>query len=169
LLTGQQYSIRKEFTANAESRKQKPAQAEKVPQLQRLTRKYTSQVLQPQRITRSTSGTHRGVSRVPPGHGRQDTGRGRKDEGRRKREKTVLKVRQNQTTTRSTGERHQSTTWVRPPLAASNSGTSSVSGRANVRVRPNISRPPASQGSRGRSPSLRRLRLRGRADRVGAV
>lgn len=163
-LTGQQYSIRKEYVAHAKSIKHKTAQTAEVPHLQRITRKYKSQVLQPQRVTRSTSGTHGGIAGAPPGHSRRYTGRGSRSEGRRRneagtkqREKTALQVRQTQTTTRSTGERYRSTTWVGLRQSASNSGTFPVSGRASVRARPNISRRPASQGSRGHSPSLRSL------------
>jgi hypothetical protein len=163
-LTGQQYSIRKEYAASPAARMRKARATTKTLQPQRVTTKYNSQVSQPQRFARSTPGTHRGVSGVPPGHSRRYTGRAGKDEGRRKneerrrpKEKTALLVRQSQTTTRSTGERYRSTTWVGPRQSASNSGTFPVSGRASVRPRPNISRRPASQGSRRRSPSLRSL------------
>ena len=163
-LTGQQYSIRKEYAANPAARMRKAPATSKMLQPQRVRRKYKSQVPRPQRFARSTPGTRRGVSGMPPGHRRRYTGRasqnegGRKnEEGTRQREKTALQVRQSQTTTRSTGERYRSTTWVGPRQSASNSGTFPVSGRASVRTRPNISRRPASQGPRGRSRSVRSL------------
>ena len=163
-LTGQQYSIRREYGANTDARGQKTGLTAKVPQLQRVRRKYKSQVLQPQMFARSTSGLHRGISRIPPGHRRRYTGRGSRSEGRRTNEaarrpgkRTTLEVRQPQTTTRSTGERYRSTTWVRLRQPASNSGAFPVTGRASVRARSNISRPPAGQGSRKRAPSLRSL------------
>ena len=163
-LTGQQYSIRKEYGANPAARMQRKQPTAKVPQLQRVMRKYKSQVRQSQRFARSTPGTHRGVSDMPPGHRRRYTGRAsknegsrRNEEGTRQREKTALQVRQNHTTTRSTGERYRSTTWVGLRQSASNSGTFPVIGRSSVRARPNISLPPASQGSRRRSPSVRSL------------
>ena len=52
-LTGQQYWVRKD-SAHAKV-KVKPTKAKTAPQ-----------VLKPQRVARSTSGTHRGLSRVPP-------------------------------------------------------------------------------------------------------
>ena len=163
-LTGQQYSIRKEYAANPAARMRKAPATSKMLQPQRVRRKYKSQVPQPQRFARSTPGTRRGVSGMPPGHRRRYTGRASKNEGSRRneagtrqREKTALQVRQSQTTTRSTGERYRSTTWVGLRQSASNSGTFPVSGRASVRPRPNIFRRPAGQGSRGRSPSVRSL------------
>jgi hypothetical protein len=159
-VTGQQYSIRTEYAASAAASMKKTPPTAKVPQLQRVTRKYKSQVPQPQRFTRSTLGLHWGISTVPPGYVHRGTGRGRKSEGSRKTEagrrpgkRTTLAVRQHQTTTRSTGERHRSTTWVGRRQSATNSGTFPVNGRASVRASPNISRRLASQGSRGRSPS----------------
>ena len=161
-LTGQQYSIRREYAANTNARLQQPEGTAKVPQLQRVTRKYKSQVPQPQRLTRSTPELHRGRSGTTPGHSRRNTGRGGRSEGTRKngerrkqRKQTALEVRQDQTITRSTGERYRSPTWVRPRQATSNSGTFHVSGRARVLASPNLSRPPARRGSRGRSTSSR--------------
>ena len=163
-LTGQQYSIRKEYAANPAARMRKPPATSKMLQPQRVARKYKSQVPRPQRFARSTPGTHRGVSVMPPGHSRQYTGRasqnegsGRHEEGTRQRERATLHVRQNQTTTRFTGERFRSTTWVGLRQSAANSSTSPVTGRASVRPRPNISRGPAGQGSRRRSLSVRSL------------
>ena len=163
-LTGQQYFVGKECAAKAGGGKRKVTMMiAKVPQSQRLTQGTHLQVPQPQRVTRGTWGPHRGSSGITPGNSRRDTGRGSKNKGRRKneagrrqRKKTALKMRQNQTTARSTGERYRSTIWVGPRQSASNSGTFPVSGRASVRARPNISRPSASQGLRGRSPSRRR-------------
>ena len=44
--------------------------------------KKAKKALQTQGFSRSTSGTRRGISRVPPGHSRRDTGRASKKEGR---------------------------------------------------------------------------------------
>ena len=82
LLTGQQYSIRRQYAANADVRLRQPEGTAKVPQLQRVTEKYKSQVPQPQRLTRSTPGLRRGMSGTPPGHSRRNTGRGSRSEGR---------------------------------------------------------------------------------------
>ena len=93
-LTGQQYSIRLEYAANAAARMQKTQPTAKVPQLQKVTRKYKSQVPQPQRFVRSTSGLHRGLSRVPPGHHHRGTGRVSQQERRRRNgERSRQKVR----------------------------------------------------------------------------
>ena len=70
-LTGQQYSIRKEYGANPAARTQRKQPTAKVPHLQRVTRKYKSQVPQPQRFARSTSGTHGGFAGVPPAQHRR--------------------------------------------------------------------------------------------------
>ena len=63
LLTGQQYWVRKD-SAHAKVNV-KPTKAKTAPQL-----------LQPQRVTRSTSGPHRGISVVPPESHRLGTQRG---------------------------------------------------------------------------------------------
>jgi len=88
LLTGQQYSIRKEFTANAESRKQKPAQAEKVPQLQRLTRNTRHKCCNHRGLRdqlRVHTGCIQGATGAwPAGHRAREEGRRQKEE-----EKTV--------------------------------------------------------------------------------
>jgi hypothetical protein len=65
-LTGQQFSIRKEYATNADARIQQPGATAKVPKLQRLTKQYKSQALQPQRLSRSTPGTRRSMSGAPP-------------------------------------------------------------------------------------------------------
>jgi hypothetical protein len=85
-VTGQQYSIRTEYVASATAIMQKTPPTAKVPQLQRVTTQYKSQVPQPQRFVRSTSGPHRGLSRVPPGYGHWGTGRGGRSQGSRKTE-----------------------------------------------------------------------------------
>ena len=69
-LTGQQYSIRKEYATNAEGRAPSAAKAQ--------------EELQTQGISLSTSGTHRSISGVPPDQSRRDTGRVSKKAGRRK-------------------------------------------------------------------------------------
>ena len=153
-LTGQQYSIRREYAAHAEPRKQKTAQTAKVPQLQRFTRKYTSQVPQPQMVTRSTSGTHRGVSRMPPGHGRQDTGRGstgggrgKSQERRRRNEQPGAAVKQSQRVTRFTREHYQGGRRATRQQVGFISGTFPISRRASVIAKANISRPRAQRRS----------------------
>jgi hypothetical protein len=65
-LTGQQFSIRKEYATNADARIQQLGATAEVPKLQRLTEKHKSQVLQPQKLTRSTPGTRRSMSGAPP-------------------------------------------------------------------------------------------------------
>src|ERR1035437_9634515 len=93
-LTGQQYSIRMECTANAGERAPSAGKAQ--------------EGLQTQGFSRSTSGTHRGISGVPPGYVRRDTGRVSKKEGRRKngecrghKIRAASEVRQAQRVTRS--------------------------------------------------------------------
>jgi hypothetical protein len=66
-LTGQQYSIRREYAAQAAESAQSAQKSIKA--------------LRTQGILRSTSGTHRSTSVTTPGHHRQGTGRGRKDKG----------------------------------------------------------------------------------------
>jgi hypothetical protein len=99
-LTGQQYSIRKEYAENAEGRMEN---AEAAPQ-----------VTKPQRLTRSTSGTHRGIPVTPPGQSRR--GRASKKEGRRKsvecsgqKGMANSQMRQMQRVTRSRWGRYRST------------------------------------------------------------
>jgi hypothetical protein len=128
-LTGQQYSIRKEYVANAEGRAQSAAKAAKV--------------LQTQGFLRSTSGTHRGISKVPPGHSRRDTGRASRKEGRRKngecsrqKVRAASEVRQAQRVTRSRWARYRNTTRAVRGQAARNPGTFPVSGKARSRVTP---------------------------------
>ena len=65
-LTGQQYSIQKEYASNAAARAQSGEKAQKA--------------LQTQGFSLSTSGIHRSMSRVPPSHGRRNTGRANKKE-----------------------------------------------------------------------------------------
>jgi hypothetical protein len=66
-LTGQQYSIRREYAAQAAESAQSAQKSIKA--------------LRTQGILRSTSDTHRSTSVTTPGHHRQGTGRGRKDKG----------------------------------------------------------------------------------------
>jgi hypothetical protein len=153
-LTGQQYSIRQEYAAHAEPRKQKTAQTAKVPQWQGVTQKYRSQLPQPQRFTQSTPVTRRGASGMPPGHSRRDTGRGSRHGGRRRNtgfrqrnDRPGAAVRQSQRVTRFTRERYRGGRWASP----------------------NIPLPPATYRARGRSPSLRRFPWRGRAGGLETV
>lgn len=67
-LTGQQYSVHHQLAANA---------GPKVPNA-----RNRAEVLQPQRLSRPTSGPHRGVSMVPPGQHRSNTGLTGKRQGR---------------------------------------------------------------------------------------
>jgi hypothetical protein len=77
-------------------------------------------------------------------------------------------VRQAQRVTRSRWAHYRNTTRAVRWRAAHNPGTFPGSRRASVRASRNISRPPASQGSRRRSHSLRRFPRRGRAGGVTA-
>jgi hypothetical protein len=104
-LTGQQYSIRMECTANAGERAPSAGKAQKG--------------LQTQGILLSTSGTHRGISGVPPDHGRRDTGRvgrkaGRRKNGecRRQKVRAASEVRQAQRVTRSRWVHYRNTTRI---------------------------------------------------------
>jgi len=67
-LTGQQYWVRKDAAQENEPIKSKRAE-------------IASQVLQPQRVTRSTSGTHRGITVVPQEQRRLKEGPARKVRG----------------------------------------------------------------------------------------
>jgi hypothetical protein len=144
-LTGQQYSIRKEYTANAERRAQG---AER-----------TTKPLQTLGVLLSTSGLHRSISMVPPGQCRRYTsrvgmraGRGKNGQSGRRKVGAASEVQQVQRVTRSRWAHCRNTTRAVRCL-----------GRASVRASPSISRPPASQGSPGRPPSLRRCPGGGRA------
>ena len=166
-LTGQQYSIRSEFGANPNSRLQQPEGTAKVPQLQRVTRKYKSQVPQPQRFMRPTPDPRRGMSGTLPGHSRRSTGRGSRDIGSRKnselRRRNVqprAAVRQPQRVARFTQQHYRGGRWAKPRQVGFNSGTFAVSKRARVLTRPNIPQPPGSVRPRRRSPSSR-LTIRG--------
>ena len=128
-LTGQQYSIREEYAAAAGALRPKKAQTAKVPHLQRVTRKYKSQLTQPQRLTRSTSGTHRTASGVLPGHSRRDTGRGNrnesirlKDERRRSKAQLSATMRQSRRVTRFTRGYHRGGRWATRRQAGLKSG-----------------------------------------------
>ena len=163
-LTGQQYSIRKEYAAHAKSRKPKTAPIAKVPQWQRLTRKYKSQVLQPQKFTPTTPGHRRGASGILSDHHRHHTGRGsrnqrsrRKEEYSRHSEQPRAGVRQSLRVTRFTRERYRGGRWAKRRHVGITLGTIPVSRRASVLARPDISRPPARHSSRSRSPSSRWL------------
>jgi hypothetical protein len=175
-LTGQQYLIRKEYAAKEEPRLRRAKLTAEVPQLQIVTETPKSQALQPQRLTRSTSGTRRGLSGTSPGGRCRNTGRAGEDKGRRKSEecrkqkvKAASEVQRPQRVMRPTRGRNRSTPRAMRWHVASNSDIFPLSGKASAFASPSISRPLASQGSRGRSPSLRRYPWRGRAGRVEAV
>jgi len=111
-LTGQQYWVRKD-SAHAKV-KVKPTKV-----------KTATQLLQPQRVTRSTSGTHRGISRVPPEHRRLGTGFARERRGGRKCVERRIgqaappsQVMQHQRVTRSTRRHFRSIAGARPRQAA---------------------------------------------------
>jgi hypothetical protein len=161
-LTGQQYSIRREFGANANSRLQQPEGTAKVPQLQRVARKYKSQAPQPQRFMRSTPGLRRGWSGTSPGHRRRNTAPGNRSKGRRKHEEYGRQsqqpgtpLRQSQRVTRIIPKIYRGGRWAKPRQVPLASGRFRLSGRANVLASPNLSRPPATRSARGRSPSSR--------------
>jgi hypothetical protein len=138
-LTGQQYSIRREYAAKAAER---PPNEDKM-----------QQGLQTQGISQSTSGPHRGIARVPPEQHQRDTGRATNKESRRKNKEGRRQG------VRATSQLRQLHRFTR---------NFPVSGRASVLVSPRISRPRLRQGSRSRSPSLRRRRRAGSAARVKA-
>jgi len=99
-LTGQQYSIRKEYAAKA---KESAPGAEKA-----------QKGLPTQGVSRSTSGTRRGISGVPPGQRRWDPRRASKSEGTRKNKRgrrwnamAAPKLRQPRRLTRSGGVRYR--------------------------------------------------------------
>ena len=71
-LTGQQYSIRKEYAEKVKGSSKKAETA--------------AEALQTQGILVSTPGTHRHLAGITPGPHRRDTGRGREDESRTKKE-----------------------------------------------------------------------------------
>jgi len=146
-LTGQQYSIRREYAANAEGSMQNAEKAQKG--------------LQTQGISRSTSGTPQGASRVPPGQHQWDTRRAsqsagtRKNmEGSRRKAMAAPKLRQPHRLARSGGVRYRHTPRAVRWQEASHSGRLPISGRASVRARPNLSLKTAPAGRRpGSRPS----------------
>ena len=159
-LTGQQYSIRREFGANANSRLKQPGETTKVPQLQRVTRKYKSQVLQPQRLMRSTPDHRRGMSVTLPLPYRRNIGRGSRSEGRRKKQEYGQRnqqpgaaVRQSQRVTRILLKHYRGGRWAKPRQVRLTKGRFPLSGRASVLASPNLSRPPARRCP-GSSPRL---------------
>ena len=127
-LTGQQYSIRREFGANANSRLQQPEATTKVPQLQRLRVKYKSQVPQPQKVTRSTPGIRRGMSGPLPGHGRRDPG---------------AAVWEPQGATRIMGQHYRTLSWAKRWQVGVTPGRFALSRRSRGGARPNTARYPA--------------------------
>ena len=131
-LTGQQYSIRVEYAANAAERLQRAARAAKV--------------LQTQGILLSTSDIHRSITGVSPEHHRRNTGRASRKEGRRKngecgrhKEGAAWEVLPGQRLARSRWAHCRNTTRPVRWQAARNPGTFPVSGRGNDRASPTIS------------------------------
>jgi hypothetical protein len=138
-LTGQQYSIRKDYAARADVKKQKKRPTAKVPQLQLVTGKYKSQLLQPQRFTRSTPGTRRGMSRLLPGLHQRNTGRrirheGRPmhAEGRRLTRRPSAAVRRPQQVALLARQRHRSGRWAKRRQIGLTPGRYPASRRASV-------------------------------------
>jgi hypothetical protein len=138
-LTGQQYSIRVEYAANA---------AERAQSAQTITK-----ALQTKGILLSTSDIHRSITGVSPGTVRRDTGRasklgGRRTNGecRRHRARTASEVWSAQRVTRSRGACYRNTTRPVRWQAARSPPTSPVCGWASVRASPSSSRSPASNG-----------------------
>lgn len=131
-LTGQQYSIRVEYAANAAERLQRAARAAKV--------------LQTQGILLSTSDIHRSITGVSPEHHRRNTGQASRKEGRRKngecgrhKEGAAWEVLPGQRLARSRWAHCRNTTRPVRWQAARNPGTFPVSGRGNDRASPTIS------------------------------
>ena len=140
-LTGQQYSVGKECAAHAEKELRNVTIIRtKVLQRHGLAKTHSSQVLQHQGIARGTWEHRRSIARPSREHHQRDKGLGRKDEGRRKnvectrrRKNGALRVRQERTTTLSTGVRYRSVAWVRPqPGASSLRDSPSPAGRASM-------------------------------------
>lgn len=161
-LTGQQNSIRMEYAANAKSRKRKTAHTKEVPQLQKVTKKYLLQVLQPQRLARPTPGTRRGVSGILPDRHHRHTGRGsrnertpRKQERRRHSEQPRVEVIHSRRVTRLVREHYQPGRRAGRRQIGLTPRAFPLSGRASVSAGRHISRPPTKRYSRRRSPALR--------------
>jgi len=104
-LTGQQYSVRKEYAANARRKVQNTIIPAKVPK--------------PQRVTRPTWGPHRGATRVPPEQRR----RGWRATGRGQKLMVASQVPQTRRVTRSTWLRHRSGSVVVAPLQRRSAST----------------------------------------------
>jgi len=148
-LTGQQYSIRKQYAADTASR----AQSAEKPQ----------KGLQTQAISLSTSDPRQGISGVPPGQRRWDTRRASRSKSAKKNKEggkwkamAASELLQPHRLTRSGGVRYRHIPRAALWQGASYSGRFPVPGRPSVRTSPNLSRPLASPGSRRRLPSPRR-------------
>jgi hypothetical protein len=141
-LTGQQYLVRREYARNAEGRMQNAEFPAKAPR--------------PQRVTRSTWGTHRGIAGMPPGR------RGRRWRVTGSRQKVVAASEgpRGQRVPLSTRGRYRSGSVV--ALAQRRSGTgfsraprARLMRRMGVRLIP-VRRPTARPcAARGRAPSAR--------------
>ncbi len=79
VLTGQQYSVRGELASGAARRRKQTARATQVARRQGLTKKYTSEVPQPQALTRSAPDTHRGITGATPAPHHRNTRAARRD------------------------------------------------------------------------------------------
>jgi hypothetical protein len=137
-LTGQQYSIRMEYAANAAARAQ--------------SAEIITKTLQTQRILLSTSDIHRSITGVSPGTVRRDTGWASKLGGRttngeyhRHKVKTTSEALQLQRVTRSRSAHDRNTARPVRWQAARSPPTFPVCGRASVCASPKLSRPPASK------------------------
>ena len=124
-LTGQQFSIRMEYAANARARAQSAEMLKKG--------------LQTQGILQPTSDIRRSIPGAPPEHRRWDTGRGRKGEGRRMKEVCggrqaggASEVRQAQRVTRSRLNPRRTIPWAMRRHAARNAGAFPVLGSIGI-------------------------------------
>ena len=106
-LTGQQYSVRREYAANARGKVQNTEIPAKVPK--------------PQRVTRPTWGLHQGSAGVPPKQRR----RGWRATGRGLKPAAAPQVPQPHRVTRSTWQRYRSRSLVAAPVQRRRRGTGS--------------------------------------------
>ena len=147
-LTGQQYSIHRDYAATADANTRKKRVATQVPQLQRVARKYTSQVPKPQRITQPTSGTRRGISRVAPRYGQRCRGSGsgmerrlKSRERRYRKEQVGVEMIHSQPLTRFSRQRDRVGRWLKPRRVGFGVGRFRVPGRVSVFANPSTCRP----------------------------
>jgi hypothetical protein len=114
-LTGQQYSVRREYAANARGKVQNA--------------EIHAKVIKPQRVTRPTWGLRRGSAGVPPEQRR----RGWRTTGRGHKPAAAPQVRQPHRVTRSTWQRYRIRSVVLAPAQRRRRGTRSS---RSLRARP---------------------------------